>query len=589
MLEETLWWWMIAVILVLIRDLNVIEFAMIWLGWRYRERIFTAPLFLKVSGMASRVWRWLSVRPVLACVLIGCAPIVVRVALLPIFPVPEPIIPDEFSHLLLADTFLHGRLTNPMHPLWIHFESIHIIQRPTYNSMYFPAQAVALLAGALAGHVWLGVLLVTGLMCGFIVWALQPFMPNRWAILAGVIAAVRFGVVGYWVNSYWGGSLAALGGAIVLGCYGRIRRKPSFPLGILLGIGLGIIGIVRPLEGLTFAAPFVFALCRQLWVSHRHRISFTARTAVPAVVVLAILFTGLGVFFKAVTGNPFTPGYAVNQKEYGWPLVLPWQKAVEPAFRHKEMKVYYDWEKDSLKRKDSVVATVAYGPSRFSMGWTFFFGPVLSIGLFHLRSVVANRRMRAIVVSGLACCAVVFWEAGYPHYLAPATVCLLAIAVEGLRYARVSRRGTFPGRLTIPLAMTILSILVGAHVIAARLKIPYAGESETYLSWCCASNAGQERKTVENAIAAQPGSHVILVGYHHAAWESREWVYNGADIDGSRIIWARDMGPERNQELIRYYPGRRFWIVDADDKPAVARTYKFAPAAGSTVADSGGR
>src|ERR1700680_1798599 len=181
--------------------------------------------------------------------------IAIRLAALPLLHIPVPGIHDEYSYLLMGDTFTHGRLANPPHPMWLSFETFHVNWFPTYSSIYPPAQGALLAIGQLLGSPWIGVLLSTAAMCSAIAWMLQPWMPSRWALLGGVLATIKFGVASYWMNSYWGGAAAAIGGALVLGALGRVSKHATAWNGVVLGLGVAIVANSRPYEGMLFCVP----------------------------------------------------------------------------------------------------------------------------------------------------------------------------------------------------------------------------------------------------------------------------------------------------------------------------------------------
>src|SRR5438094_2308660 len=86
----------------------------------------------------------LSRRRRMAVVAVGVTALAVHAMALPILHIPSPGFHDEFSYLLMGDTFAHGRLTNPKHPMWVHFETFQVNLKPTYFAKYYQSQVIVL-------------------------------------------------------------------------------------------------------------------------------------------------------------------------------------------------------------------------------------------------------------------------------------------------------------------------------------------------------------------------------------------------------------------------------------------------------------
>jgi len=505
----------------------------------------------------------------LAVLFVGLSALSIRLALLPLLGIPLPDWNDEYSHLLAANTFASGRLTNPTHPMWVHFETFQIIHRPTYMTMYAPGQGLVLAAGTVLGHPWIGVLLVTVLLCASLCWMLQAYFPPRWALFGGLLPVLRLATFSYWMNSYWCPAVAATGGALILGAIPRLRSHPRVWHGVLIGIGLVMMANSRPYEGLVFsiavAAGVVFGLKgRRLprWST------LWRRLLLPAACVLVIAAAGMGYYYYRVTGSPFRMTYSVNRETYAVvPYFLFFSKRAVPQYHHPVMRDYYaGWEVREFDEAHTLSGFTRRTANKTLHLWRFYIGPAFSLLLIAIPWTWRDRRIRVAIVAGIVFSLgwlVETWT--FPHYVAPATGLAYLVLIQCARHLALCRlNGAGAGRLLVRSVPIVCVGMIILRVAGIAVHAPIEPR------WPVGN---LDRVGIIDRLHSIPGEHLVIVRYGPDHNVDRDWIYNAPDIDRARIVWARDMGEKQNEELLQYFRGRHVWLMLGDHSPPRLEPY----------------
>jgi len=399
---------------------------------------------------------------------------------------PVPRIHDEFSYLLMADTLAHGHVANPSPPLFGFFDTFHVLVHPVYASKYFPANGLFLAIGQkLTGHAAVGIWIGSALACAATCWMLQNWVGNVWALVGGFLMMVQIGVYSYWSQAYWGGMVAALGGALFFGSVRRLWVKLSWWNAILMASGLVILANSRPLEGFLAALPASCLFLRRIWMERLWKQPTLWRDfALPAGMILLLGAALTGAYNRAITGSAWKPPYLLHEQQYQESpqfIFLPLRPRI--SYSSPWVKYYYEISEMRLYISQRTPTNVMITAARKLMTWWAFYCGILMSAPLLLAVWLRGGRVKyfqAAVLAGFIIVAAVyvprsaplriiidslalaqigilwfafdeFWSRlaigtstllifasffvkySFPHYFAPAASLVLFLQVEALR------------------------------------------------------------------------------------------------------------------------------------------------------------
>jgi len=475
-------------------------------------------------------------------------PVALRLALLPWQPRPSPDVYDEFSHLLVADTLRHFRLANPAHALPRFFETFFVLQTPSYSSIYPIGQGLALGIGwTLFGIPWAGVLLSTAAFCALCYWMLRGWTTPGWALLGGVLAVFEFGPISPWTNSYWGGAYSAAAGCLVFGALPRLRNGWRARDAALLGLGLALHLLSRPFESIFLVVSVILFLAPE----------FGKKLARPVLITLMICLPAIGIVLaqnKQVTGNWMTLPYSLSQYQYGVPASFTFEAHPVP---HKELTREQDLDyrmQRAFRAREIDSASTYFQRLLYRVRYLrFFLYPPLYLALLLFLAGIRDYRRGWVVLTLLVfALGTNFYPIFLTHYVAGVACLFILVSVEGLRMLSQRPAGAAAARALVYLCIAQFFFLYGTY----SQRNPDA------------------RVAINRELGQIPGKLLVLVRYWPQHIFQQEWVYNAADIDGARVVWARDLGDAEDQKLLRYYPDRTVLLLEADARPPRLMAYK---------------
>jgi hypothetical protein len=182
--------------------------------------------------------------------------------------------------------------------------------------------------------------------------------------------------------------------------------------------------------------------------------------------------------------------------------------------------------------------------------------------LAHARLRPGLRLLMVMLLCGAFCSLLTTFH--MPTYEAPFVAPAFVLVAVGMRSLATWRRRSGTGR-----AMVVnLSLGCGLLFLVCTVLTVVHLDGESPFNWSSYENRLEARAAAQKFLEQQPGKQLALVRYGPDHDVLYEWVWNLAEIDQQKVIWARELKPTWNVQLVRHYPDRRVWLIEPDAAPS---------------------
>lgn len=488
---------------------------------------------------------------------------------------PVPIFAGDHSALLAADTFAHGRLANPPHVLWTHFDRPEVLQNPSYVSRFGPLRGLVLLPGHLAGEPLRGACLAFGLAAAAICWMLRAWVGRGWGLVGALLLAVSPSLAWSLGGGYDGSAAGLAAGALVFGALPRLTESARVRDGLWLGIGIALLALDDVALAVAAAIPAA------VWIGSRLRAgpagarrSVLTRGVAPALVVTALAVSFLGYYNLRTTGELTTSPDRAYRAAYAAAPDWILERRDEPVeYTDRVIAQYYGDRSQFIKpylERRTFTGFFTGLPPKVSYYGSLFCAGALALLLLAVPLLWADPRVRfAAGATAFFAGVVALQTFEEPRLAAPFAAALFVLLANGLRFVWNLEIGPVQIGMVIGTGLLVWSTgkaferVQDAQLIRETEPLYTRGSIAKNLSL-----AGQKN-----------GPILMLVQYGGGHAVRNEWVNNGADVDGEPVVWAREFGDGENDDLLAYYADRNRWRLASKGESVIWKPLRDPPKA----------